>query len=182
MRIYLALWHIGLVGVFLLGLALAIDIDGYEIWSAWVLIAIALWMTVGGFGDRLPAAYKEAERGIGHGKRSQVALDNRRNRRRDARRHDREAVGMIGPAAIRPDEWDVPLFLHVLGALALIGTLALAYDVPVRRRPRRLGREPPPRPEVADARGDPRLPRPPGRRRVDRRQGGLRRSRRPTEL
>ena len=34
MRIYLALWHIGLVGVFLLGLALAIDIDGYEIWSA----------------------------------------------------------------------------------------------------------------------------------------------------
>ena len=59
-RIYLALWHIGLVGVFLLGLALAIDIDGYEIWSAWVLIAIALWMTVGGFGDKLPAAYKEA--------------------------------------------------------------------------------------------------------------------------
>ena len=33
---------------------------------------------------------------------------------------------MIGLAAIRPDEWDVPLFLHVLGALALIGTLALA--------------------------------------------------------
>ena len=26
---------------------------------------------------------------------------------------------------IRPGEWDVPLFLHVLGALALLGTLAL---------------------------------------------------------
>ena len=64
-RVYLALWHIGLVGVFLLGLALAIDIDGYEIWSAWVLIAIALWMTVGGFGDKLPAAYKEAGGRIG---------------------------------------------------------------------------------------------------------------------
>lgn len=60
LRVYVALWHIGLVGVFLLGLALAIDIDGYEIWSAWVLIAIALWMTVGTFGDKLPAAYKEA--------------------------------------------------------------------------------------------------------------------------
>ena len=49
-----------MVGVFLLGIALAIDIDGYEIWSAWVLIAIALWLTIGGFGDKLPAAYKEA--------------------------------------------------------------------------------------------------------------------------
>jgi hypothetical protein len=29
-------------------------------------------------------------------------------------------------AAIRPDEWNLPLFLHVLGALAVIGTLALA--------------------------------------------------------
>ena len=60
LRLYTALWHIGLVGVFLLGIALAIDIDGYEIWDAWVLIAIALWMTVGAFGDRLPGAYKDA--------------------------------------------------------------------------------------------------------------------------
>jgi hypothetical protein len=29
-------------------------------------------------------------------------------------------------AAIRPDEWNVPLFLHVLGAMALVGTLVLA--------------------------------------------------------
>ena len=28
-------------------------------------------------------------------------------------------------AAIRPDEWDLPLFVHVLGALALIGALTL---------------------------------------------------------
>jgi uncharacterized integral membrane protein len=32
---------------------------------------------------------------------------------------------MTAPAAIRPDQWDLPLFLHVLGALTLIGTLAL---------------------------------------------------------
>ena len=28
-------------------------------------------------------------------------------------------------AAIRPDQWDLPLFLHILGALTLIGALAL---------------------------------------------------------
>ena len=28
-------------------------------------------------------------------------------------------------AAIRPDEWELPLFVHVLGALALIGALTL---------------------------------------------------------
>ena len=60
LRVYVTLWHIGLVGVFLLGIALAIDIDGYEIWDVWVLIAIALWLIVGGFGDRLPGAYKDA--------------------------------------------------------------------------------------------------------------------------
>lgn len=32
---------------------------------------------------------------------------------------------MIQLAAIRPDAWNLPLFLHVLGALALIGTLTL---------------------------------------------------------
>ena len=42
---------------------------------------------------------------------------------------------MIGLATIRPDEWDVPLFLHVLGALTLIGALALtmALLVPAGR-------------------------------------------------
>jgi uncharacterized membrane protein len=33
---------------------------------------------------------------------------------------------MSGLAAIRPGEWDVPLFLHVLGALVLVGAAALA--------------------------------------------------------
>ena len=60
MRIFLALWHIGLVGVIIFGLALAIDIDGYEIWSAWILIAIVLWMAAGATGDKVPAAYRAA--------------------------------------------------------------------------------------------------------------------------
>lgn len=32
---------------------------------------------------------------------------------------------MSALAAIRPDEWGLPLFLHILGALTLIGALAL---------------------------------------------------------
>lgn len=32
---------------------------------------------------------------------------------------------MSAVAAIRPDAWDLPLFLHVLGALVLVGALAL---------------------------------------------------------
>ncbi len=33
---------------------------------------------------------------------------------------------MIGFGTIRPGEWDIPLFLHVLGAFVLIGSAALA--------------------------------------------------------
>jgi hypothetical protein len=32
-------------------------------------------------------------------------------------------------AAVRPDEWNLPLFLHVLGAMALVGALLLASTV-----------------------------------------------------
>jgi hypothetical protein len=38
-------------------------------------------------------------------------------------------------ASIRPDEWDFPLFLHILGAMALVGTLVAAtYFLFVARR------------------------------------------------
>ena len=60
LKITLALWHVGLVGVFIFGIWLALRVDGIEIWDAWILIAIALWMTAGGTGDKVPAAYREA--------------------------------------------------------------------------------------------------------------------------
>jgi hypothetical protein len=37
-----------------------------------------------------------------------------------------EARGVIELAAIRPDEWGLPLFLHLLGAFTLIGALVMA--------------------------------------------------------
>ena len=35
---------------------------------------------------------------------------------------------MIDLAAIRPDEWGLPLFLHLLGAFILIGALVMAAN------------------------------------------------------
>ena len=60
-RTFLPLWHVGLVGVFVFGLALAIDIDDYQPWDVWVLIAIGLWLAAGATGDKVPAAYKETD-------------------------------------------------------------------------------------------------------------------------
>ena len=37
-------------------------------------------------------------------------------------------------AAIRPDDWGLPLFLHVLGAMTLIGVLAVAIALLVAAR------------------------------------------------
>ena len=62
-RTFLALWHIGLVGVFIFGIALAFDIDGYDIFDGWVLIAIALWLVAGWSGDKVPLAYRDAGAG-----------------------------------------------------------------------------------------------------------------------
>lgn len=42
-------------------------------------------------------------------------------------------------AVIRPDEWNLPLFLHVLGAMLLVGTLLLAGLVLFARRDPGLG-------------------------------------------
>jgi hypothetical protein len=41
---------------------------------------------------------------------------------------------VIDLAAIRPDEWNLPLFLHILGALTMIGALTLAASFLVQAR------------------------------------------------
>ncbi len=56
----LGLWRAGLVGVVVFGVALALDIDGHELWDVWVLIAFVLWFVSGGSGEQLPAAHRKA--------------------------------------------------------------------------------------------------------------------------
>lgn len=48
---------------------------------------------------------------------------------------------MTTVAAIRPDSWNFPLFLHVLGAILLMGTLLVAATVLVAAWRRRDGNE-----------------------------------------
>lgn len=61
--VFQRLWNLGLVGLLVFGVWLAIDLDSYEIWDAWIIIAIVLWAGVGPLGDRLPLAYRDAEGG-----------------------------------------------------------------------------------------------------------------------
>lgn len=58
-RPFLVLSQVGLLGVLVFGLALAVDIDQYQPWDAWVLIAIALWLAAGGLGDRVVRSFRE---------------------------------------------------------------------------------------------------------------------------
>jgi hypothetical protein len=37
-----------------------------------------------------------------------------------------EAVGLTVLAAVRPDSWNLPLFVHIFGAMLLVGALVLA--------------------------------------------------------
>jgi hypothetical protein len=63
-RTFFLLWQIGILGVFIFGLALAIDIDRYDPWDAWVLIAIVLWAAAGATGDKIASAFKEPGDGV----------------------------------------------------------------------------------------------------------------------
>jgi hypothetical protein len=59
LRVSTALVHVGLVGVFVFGVWLAIDADGYELYDGWILIALGLWLAAGYLGDKVFVAYKE---------------------------------------------------------------------------------------------------------------------------
>jgi hypothetical protein len=44
------LWGIGGLGTLVLGIWLALDIDGYELWDGWIIAAIVLWLLATGAG------------------------------------------------------------------------------------------------------------------------------------
>jgi hypothetical protein len=49
----LALWNAGGLGVLIFGIWLAIDVDTYEVWDAWILAAIVLWFLASAAGGQL---------------------------------------------------------------------------------------------------------------------------------
>ena len=48
-----ALWGVGGLGVLVLGIALALEGDGYELWDGWIIAAIVLWLVASAAGGRL---------------------------------------------------------------------------------------------------------------------------------
>jgi uncharacterized membrane protein len=51
---------VGMMGVLLFGIWLAIEVDGYELWDGWILASLVLWAIAGWAGGK---SGKEAERG-----------------------------------------------------------------------------------------------------------------------
>jgi hypothetical protein len=47
-----ALWGIGGAGTLVFGIWLALDVDGYEVWDAWVIAALVLWFFAYGAAEQ----------------------------------------------------------------------------------------------------------------------------------
>jgi uncharacterized membrane protein len=59
----LALWNLGGVGVLVLGIALAIEVDAYQLWDGWILAAILLWFIASGAGGTLSRGVRDEAAG-----------------------------------------------------------------------------------------------------------------------
>jgi hypothetical protein len=66
-----ALWGIGGLGTIVLGIWLAIYLDGYEIWDGWIIAAIVLWFAATGAGQPVSMAFRP------RGDDSAIAVDQR---------------------------------------------------------------------------------------------------------
>jgi len=58
-RVGTATVGVGMVGTIVFGLWLAFSVRNYDIWDAWIIIAIVLWFVGSGAGGRLGAAVRD---------------------------------------------------------------------------------------------------------------------------
>ena len=59
LKVFYVFWNAGAAGALIFGIWLAFNIDDYEIWDAWILIAIALFLAAGGVVERALASYRD---------------------------------------------------------------------------------------------------------------------------
>ena len=136
---------IGMAGTLVFGIWLAISLDAYKLWDGWVIAALILW-AIGGFlgqkaGEGYQAGGELGEKLAADGVTSSPELAETFGASRafwfhnatlvvvlrHSRRDDLEAGRMTGViAAIRPDDWNFPLLVHVLGAMILVGAVLTA--------------------------------------------------------
>jgi hypothetical protein len=57
----LALWNVGGLGVLVLGIALALEVDEYELWDGWIIAAIVLWLVASAAGGPLSRGVREGK-------------------------------------------------------------------------------------------------------------------------
>ena len=55
----IALWNAGGLGVLVLGLGLASDVDAYQPWDGWILGAIVLWLVAFGSAGPLTSSLRD---------------------------------------------------------------------------------------------------------------------------
>jgi thiosulfate reductase cytochrome b subunit len=55
----MALWNAGGIGVLVLGVALAIEVDAYAVWDGWILAAIVLWFVASAAGGHLSRVLRD---------------------------------------------------------------------------------------------------------------------------
>jgi hypothetical protein len=56
------LWDAGGAGTLVFGVWLAIYVDGYELWDAWIIAALVLWVVAAAAGTRAAGGYRKALR------------------------------------------------------------------------------------------------------------------------
>ena len=59
LKVFYAFWNAGAAGALIFGVWLAFNIDDYEIWDAWILIALALFLAAGGVVEKALGSYRE---------------------------------------------------------------------------------------------------------------------------
>lgn len=108
---------VGIGGTLVFGLWLAISLDRYQVWDSWVILGLVLWAIATATGQRAGTTSRE----VG-GSRRVLALHAVSSLAVLVVLIDmiwKPGVNVV--AAIRPDSWNLPLFLHILGAMILVG-------------------------------------------------------------
>ena len=129
----------GSVLALILGVILAIDSDGFEIWNGWIIAAIVLWAVMGAIGQRTGAYYtpsrsspRKAARALsrrwspGYAPHRRPAPPRNRARvRAHTPRHDLQA-GSLTVLPLSDPQHRPGAVLHVAGAMILMGGLVTA--------------------------------------------------------
>jgi hypothetical protein len=130
---------VGGIGTLVFGIWLAIRLDHVQVWSGWVIAAIVLWIVALATGqrsgvefDRALTKAEELESAGQTGANPELLALNRSSRGLTLHLVATLAVFLIlidmiwkpganDIVAFRPDSWNLPLLIHITGAMILVG-------------------------------------------------------------